>query len=298
MQQVNRSPKSSKHWPIQYAHRSLHAACIPLRGLQCQPAQARPRTSQLVELEGCRNDTRYNQGGTMNTLTVVKYVFPAIGIAMLAGALFWVQNIRSFLAQASTAQGTVVELVQSRSRSSNSSTYAPVVRFVTAKGEKIEFTSGAGSNPPSYSQGESVEVLYEPGAPRDARINGFDSLWLGPTIVGGIGSIFFLIGGGIALASALQGRKVEYLTQNGTRILTTFQSVELNTSLTVNGRHPFRVFTQCANPSTSEIHVFKSDNLWFDPSPHIKDRAITVFIEPGNPKKYYVDLSFLPKLAV
>ena len=237
----------------------------------------------------------------MKTIAIIKYVFAAIGIAMLAGALYWVQNIRSFLAQASTAQGTVIDMVRSSSsRSSSSSspgTWAPVVRFVTAKGEKIEFTSSTGSNPPSYSQGESVEVLYQPGAPGDARIHGFVSLWLGPMIVGGIGSIFFLIGGGIALASVLQGRKVEYLRQNGTRILTTFQSVELNTSLSVNGRHPFRVFTQWTNPSTSEIHVFESDNLWFDPSPHINNRAITVFIEPGNPKKYYVDLSFLPKLA-
>jgi hypothetical protein len=237
----------------------------------------------------------------MKTIAIFKYVFSAIGIAMVAGALFWVQNIRSFLAQASTAQGTVIDLVRSRSSSSSSSssssTYAPVVRFVTAKGEKIEFTSSSSSNPPSHSQGESVEVLYQPGAPRDARINGFVSLWLGPMIVGGIGSIFFLIGGGIALASVLQGRKEAYLRQSGTRILTTFQSVELNTSLSVNGRHPFRVSTQWTNPSTSEIHVFESENLWFDPSPHINDRPITVFIEPGNPKKYFVDLSFLPKLA-
>jgi Protein of unknown function (DUF3592) len=234
----------------------------------------------------------------MKTIAIIKYVFSAIGIAMLAGALFWGQNTRSFLSQASTAQGTVIDLVRSRSSGSSSSgTYAPVVRFVTAKGEKIEFTSSTGSNPPSYSQGESVEVLYQPGAPRDATINGFVSLWLGPMIVGGIGSVFFLIGGGIILYSVLHGRKEEYLRQNGTRILTTFQSVELNTSLAVNGRHPFRVFTQWTNPSTSEIHVFASDNLWFDPSPHIHDRPITVFIEPGNPKKYYVDLSFLPKLA-
>ena len=243
----------------------------------------------------------------MKTIAIVKYVFSAIGIALLAGALLWAQNTRSFLAQASTAQGTVIDLVRSRSNSSgssgssssssSSSTYAPLVRFLTAKGEKIEFTSSSGSHPPSYSQGESVEVLYQAGAPRDAVINGFVSLWLGPMIVGGIGSIFFLIGGGIGLASALQGRKEEYLRQYGTRIPTSFQSDELNTSLAVNGRHPFRVFTQWINPTTSEIHVFASENLWFDPSPHINDRPITVFIEPGNPKEYFVDLSFLPKLA-
>ncbi len=238
----------------------------------------------------------------MKTITIITYIFSVIGIAMLAGALYWVQNIRTFVDQASTAQGTVVDWVQSRSSSSSSSsgsssTWAPVVRFVTAKGEKIEFTSGVSSSPPSYSKGESVEVLYDPGAPRAARIKGFVALWLGPMIVGGIGSIFFLIGGGIALASVLNRRKEAYLRQSGMRILTTFQSVDVNTSLAVNGRHPFRVFTQWTNPTTSEIHVFASENLWFDPSPHIHNNTITVFIEPGNPKKYYVDLSFLPKLA-
>lgn len=231
----------------------------------------------------------------MKSIAIVKYVFAAIGLAMLAGTVFLIMNTRTFLAGAITAQGTVIDLVSSRS--SNSTTYAPVVRFVTDKGEKIEFTSGTSSNPPSYSQGENVEVLYQPGKPHDARIHGFVSLWLGPMILGGLGSIFFLIGGGIILGSVLHDRKEVYLKQNGTRILTTFQSVELNTSLSVNGRHPFRVFTQWTNPSTSEIHIFESDNLWFDPSSYINDRNITVFIEPGNPKKYYVDLSFLPKLA-
>ena len=40
----------------------------------------------------------------MRTIAIIKYVFSAIGIAMLAGALFWVQNTRSFLSQANTAQ--------------------------------------------------------------------------------------------------------------------------------------------------------------------------------------------------
>ena len=45
------------------------------------------------------------------------------------------------------------------------------------------------------------------------------------------------------------------------------------------------------------MHVFESDNVWFDPTSYVKGRKITVFIENDNPKKYLVDLSFLPKLA-
>jgi hypothetical protein len=67
--------------------------------------------------------------------------------------------------------------------------------------------------------------------------------------------------------------------------------------LSVNDRHPFQIVTQWQNPSTSEIHVFESDNIWYDPSEFITNQRITVYIEKENPKKYWVDLSFLPKMA-
>jgi Protein of unknown function (DUF3592) len=232
----------------------------------------------------------------MKTIAVIKYLFSGIGLAMLAAALFWYQSVKAFVAGASVAQGTVVELVRSQS-GSDSPTYRPVVRFNASDGQAIEFTSKMGSNPPSYRKGEKVEVFYKPADPQNAMINGFFSLWGGPVIVGGLGAVFFLVGGGIWLFARLKGQRDEYLMTHGTPIQTKFQSVELNNSLTVNGANPFRVVTQWQDPATSELHVFKSNNLWFDPSDYIKQRQITVFIEANNPKKYFVDLSFLPKLA-
>jgi hypothetical protein len=232
----------------------------------------------------------------MNVIAIVKYLFTAVGLAMVAGALFWYQSVKSFVAQASVAPGTVVDLVRSQS-GSDSPTYRPVVRFSAANGQAIEFTSNTGSNPPSYSRGEKVEVFYKPSDPQKAMLNGFFSLWGGPLIVGALGSVFFLIGGGIWLYTRLRGQRDEYLRTHGMPIQTKFQSVEINRSLEVNGSHPFRIVTQWQDPATSMLHVFKSNNLWFDPTDHIKQHQITVFIEGNNPKKYFVDLSFLPKLA-
>lgn len=231
----------------------------------------------------------------MKVIAIVKYVFTLVGIGMLVGAFLIYKSTSSFLAEATKAEGTVVDLVQSRS--SDSTTYRPVVHFINQNGQKIEFMSTTGSNPPSYSKGQKVEVLYRPTEPQNAKINGFFSLWGGSVIVGGLGGVFFLIGSGIILAGSLKSRKDEFLRKNGMPIETEYQSVEQNTALTVNGRHPFRVLTQWQNPSTSELHIFESNNLWFDPSSYIKSRKITVFIEKNNPKKYFVDLSFLPRLA-
>jgi len=231
----------------------------------------------------------------MKTINAIKYIFSLIGVSLLIGALLLFWHTSSFVDQATRAQGTVVDLVESRS--DKSTTYRPVVRFVTEAGQQIEFTSSSGTNPPSYSVNESVTVLYLPAEPQDASLTGFFDLWGGVMITGGLGGVFFLIGAGFFLYDSLRRRKEQFLIQHGIPIDTEFQGVELNKSIRVGGRHPFRVVTQWLNPQTSELHVFTSNNLWFDPTRFIQARRITVFIHQDNPGRYYVDLSFLPKLA-
>jgi Protein of unknown function (DUF3592) len=235
--------------------------------------------------------------------TLVKYVFILVGIGLLVGAFSMYKNTSSFVTEASRAEGTVVDFQMSRRgrtyspMSRRGRTYSPIIHFISQEGKKVEFISSVGTNPPSYSKGQKVEVLYQPTEPQNAKINGFSSLWASSVILGGLGGLFFMIGTSISLVGALKNRKDEYLKKDGIPIETEFQSVEFNTSLSANGKHPFIITTQWQNPSTSELHIFQSNNLWFDPSDYIKSERITVFIERNNPKKYYVDLSFLPKLA-
>jgi hypothetical protein len=235
----------------------------------------------------------------MKALSIVKYVFLLIGLGMLTGAFFMYRNTSQFLETAVTAQGTVVELVESRSSdsSSNSIMYAPVVNFIDKKGVEVKVYSSTSSNPPSYFVGEKVEVLYAPETPQNAKIKGFFSLWGGATILGILGGILFVIGGVIFLFDRKKSNMLSHLKQNGTRIESDFQSVGLNASLAVNGRNPFQIVSQWQNPATSKIHLFTSDNIWFDPTDFIKTDKIKVLIDRNDPKKYHVDLSFLPKVA-
>lgn len=241
----------------------------------------------------------------MKTLKVVKYLITVMGLGSLAVSLFFYNSTSTFLKDAARAEGTVVELNRTESKTKSSDglryetsvSYKPVVNFVTAKGEKIELVSIMGSNPPMYHKGQKVEVLYLPAEPHKAEINDFFSLWGIPVMFGVVGGVFFLVGGGMMLSSSLKARSDQYLRKHGMSIKTEFQRVVMDTSLTVNGRHPFRILTQWQNPSTSAMHIFQSNNLWYDPTSHIKDRQITVFIERNNPKKYFIDLSFLPKIS-
>jgi hypothetical protein len=234
----------------------------------------------------------------MKALNIIKYIFAIIGLGMLTGAFFMYKNTSKFLETAVITKGTVVELVESRSdnSSNNSVMYAPVVNFIDKKGVEVKVYSSTSSNPPSYFVGEKVEVLYTPEAPQNAKIKGFFSVWGGATILGIFGFILFAIGGAIFVFDKKKSNIISYLKQNGTRIESDFQSVGLNTSLAVNGRNPYTIVSQWQNPATSKLHIFTSDDIWFDPTDFIKTDKIKVLIDRNDPKKYQVDLSFLPEV--
>ena len=82
--------------------------------------------------------------------------------------------------------------------------YYPVLSFKDKANAQHTFTSRHGRNPPAYTTGDSVSILYDSENPQKARINSFVDLWLFPILGGsmGIGSII------IGVACVLVGRKI------------------------------------------------------------------------------------------
>lgn len=232
----------------------------------------------------------------MRVVLIMKYVFAVIGLGMLISAFYLYKNTNDFLNNSQTTSGIVVELVSSKSKD-NSTLYKPVIEFRTKDGELIEFTASAASNPPSYLKGEAVQVFYKADAPYQAKVKGFFSLWGGTIIFAGIGLSFFIVGISMLITRELNKQKINTLKMQGTQIKAKIQEVSINRSYEVNGRSPYQIHAQWLNPSTSKVHIFKSDNLWFDPSDYIESDKISVLIDKRNPKKYYVDTSFLPELS-
>jgi len=231
----------------------------------------------------------------MKTLSIIKYSFATIGLVMLVGTFFMYQHTREFVVHALTAQGVVVDF--ETHRSDGSTMYAPVVSFHATDGQEYQFVSSVSSSSPAYNRNEEVEVLYQENNPQAGKINSFFMLHLGELILGFLGSVFFLIGGGIIAAGYFKNKKRDFLQLQGVPIQAKFQSVELNTSLSVNGRNPYVIVCQWLNPATNELHEFESDNIWFDPEEFIKSETMTVLIEQNNPKNYWMDINFLPKKA-
>lgn len=127
-------------------------------------------------------------------------LFILVGMGLLVGAFLSYDNTNSFLEKAIRADGVIVKNLERKDvdvdteSHRKSVTYFPVIHFVTPKGERIEFNSLVGSNPPRYSVGQKISVLYFPDNPYEARINDSFSIWGFTAIVGVIGGAFFIFG--------------------------------------------------------------------------------------------------------
>ncbi|MBD1928846.1 DUF3592 domain-containing protein [Trichocoleus sp. FACHB-90] len=239
------------------------------------------------------------------TLTWMGSLFSITGIGMLIGSFLSYNSTHNFIKNSSSTIATVTELrlqtSSSSSSSSKSSTYYPIVKFKTQKGESVEFQSSVGTYPPSFRVGETVSVLYDANNPAEAEINSFWQLWFTAIFLLAMGGLFAgiglsLIAGPLAFRFS-SNKKAAKLQANGKKIVTKFTGVELNTFLTVNGSSPYQIISQWFDPETNQVYVFHSENIWFDPEEFIKYETIDVYVDPNNMKKYHMDISFLPKLA-
>ncbi len=101
-----------------------------------------------------------------------------------------------------------------------------------------------------------------------------------------IGIIFLFVVLVLSLLNNLEGKKKKYLLESGRVIYAHVDSIDLNSFVEVNRKHPFVIKCSYTDPATGEIHSFKSENYFGDLS-YFVDKDVRVFID-GNDYSYYV----------
>jgi hypothetical protein len=213
-------------------------------------------------------------------------VFGGFGLTFLAIGGFLAHSSLAFRDGAQSAEGRVIELDGGK----------PVVEFDTPDGTH-RVTGSVSSDPPAYEVGENVTVWYPPDAPEAARIDGWLERWFLPTLFGGLGAVFAGIALGFLVAARRRRRLHEWLRQFGTKVQAKYTGVMHDTSVRINGRHPWRLTAQWQHPATGIVHVFESDTLFFDPSDYVRGETVDVWIDPNDPRRHHLDTDFLPKAA-
>jgi hypothetical protein len=227
---------------------------------------------------------------TMKAIWWLPRIFAAVGFALLLWASGLYTKEHAFVGRATHTNGTVVDL--SYSPSSRGGSFYPVFRFTDVRGQPFTVRSHLGSRPASRHVGEVVPVLYDPANPDGARIASFANLYLATSITTVLGLIF---GGMGALWLFLVHRadaRAEELRHSGVKIQAKVVGIEERRGITVNNRHPWRITAEAQEPARAG-QVFRSANIWMDPTPYVKD-TVDVFVDRNDPSKHLIDLGFLP----
>ncbi|MEM1051004.1 MAG: DUF3592 domain-containing protein [Pseudomonadota bacterium] len=215
-------------------------------------------------------------------------LFAGIGALFLAISAAGYLADQSHIATAKEAQGTVINLTQSRG--SNGPTFAPVVEWRDAKGRRHVLYSNTGSNPPAFARGEKVRVLYDPADPNKAKVDSFGQRFTLILIFAGLGLVFSLIGGPILYLFLRRKRVIARLKHSGERIEAKFLRCDVDRSTVVNGRSPYRVHAQGKHPKTGRLASFVSGPIWVDLTSTLAGKTIPVLVNRKRYRDHYVML--------
>ena len=241
-------------------------------------------------------------------------IFFLVGAGVLVGDFFITTGTVSFLNSSTKTDGSIVNIVQSRSSDSGNYMYAPEVSFIDASGQTITFTSGVSSSYSSYKVGDKVSVLYDKNNSRIARINTFFQLWFATIVMSVVGVIFFLIGLFIIIKNITSSNLKKELLATGTKISAKVMAVESSNNFAQpsfgNAGYgsglrysknfvavTYHIKAQWLNPTDNLVYIFNSEEMNYNPESFVVGKSIEVYIDHANPKRYYVNISSLPKTA-
>jgi hypothetical protein len=192
----------------------------------------------------------------------VPRLFAGIGLLLLAVAAVTAFFTFRFVADSERADGTVVDLVESYDAENNRTSYYPVVHFETGEGRPVQFESDVTT---SDDVGDTVEVLYDPDDPNDAKLAGFFNLWGLSLIFGALGAAFTGIGGYLAHRTRRPSREdVQSLRRHGRRVQGRSPRV-VEGDVEVMEATPYRIEVDVHEPMRGPPRVLQSEYVSFVP---------------------------------
>lgn len=225
----------------------------------------------------------------MSALRIIEVVFQVFGTGCLIGAAVCAAKARTFVQEADRSEGVVVDNLASRD-SDGDLTYRAVVEYSQAGGGRGRFNADVASNPPSFEVGERVQILVSRDGSRQS-IDSFGQIWFLPVFLAGFGAVFGGIGFAFPIARKRKAEFVRYVKHTGEAVETSDVEVRINRHFSVNDRNPW--YLRCKAKVDGVETVFKSGNIWEDPSIAIADRKIRIHYLRQDPKKHWVDIGFL-----
>jgi hypothetical protein len=154
---------------------------------------------------------------------------------------------------------------------------------VTAKASKREYVKA----------GDKVQIYYDPASPQ--RIDFGDTI--GYNMRGlVIGGLLFVLGFYYFIRFSLSDNATRKLITSGKKIAAEFVEVGRNEKYRMGDNNPWVIRCRWTDGLNNQEYDFVSKDYTIDPAPYLNGRYhVDVFIDPSDPRRYYMDTSFMPK---
>jgi len=167
-------------------------------------------------------------------------IWAGVGTPFFFVGLGVLQDSRHFNATAVAATATVVEKGHSTTSKGDSRYWLRYVYRDPAKAEHVATADVSWTVWRRYQDGASLAIRYAPDRPGKSSLNiaEADPWWLLPVIFTGLGTVFGGVGWLLVWRAFAQAGKRIQLLRHGASAMGTVTGLVINTSVTINGRHP------------------------------------------------------------
>jgi len=222
--------------------------------------------------------------GAEGTINLLGIVFLLVGVIMIVASIVTFVSNKQFEASAEKTMAVITEIDRYTTGSGDDRTTHHDV-YVEYRVDRQVYNCMLNTYNSSMYEGKEIEVMYNPDAPGDVRVNDYTA----PIILVFMGLIFGGIGGGMFFANVAAGGKRKKLMENGDRVIGTITNVITVTNVRINGRHPFKAEVEVIDPYTSEKYLYSSKQI-MDDIYYMVGSTVDVYVDRDDKSKYYVDL--------
>lgn len=184
-----------------------------------------------------------------------------------------------------TATISKIDTIRSSSGDVNHRVYV----LYNVNGKQYESILNAYSS--SFYKGKNIEIYYDGDNPVDISSK---ELGLVMLVMPCLGCIFTIIGGSGIASKIKKKAKKRKLIKKADIIYANYDNSSPNMLYSVNGLHPYVITCNWTDEIENKTYIFKSENIWYDPTRVISERNIITFpiyIDRGNMKNYYMDIN-------
>lgn len=218
--------------------------------------------------------------------TVIGFLLMGIGCGIHIGS-------KQFFDNAIATQATITD-ISSHKDSDGERSYSAFVDYQTEEKEvtdkKINYYSS------NMSIGDTITVYYKASNPEKIRLK--QGSFVATCILCSLGAVFTFIGILFLIVPGKRHKKRQNLLRNGRVIFADVTGVNINYGIRINGQSPYFIECSYRDEYSGTTYLFKSDNLWFDPTPMVMGTQLQIYVNQKDLSKYYVDTRGLEKKVV